>query len=131
MAETELGEMRDMATADRPEEARILALFDHFGAKADTAGNRGCPFVHASLQADEPAGAIHALVRSYKHALRGHVLGLLDRDRADPGDLADQIVILLDGMVTQPYLKAAAHPADAAKRAATILLCARRAGDGG
>ena len=122
MAETDLRELRGLETNGQSEEERILALFGHFDGKARGADDRGCPFIHAALQAAEPAGPIHALVRSYKRALREHVLGLLDERRANRDELADQIVILLDGAVTEGYLKGVAQPASSARRAATTLL---------
>lgn len=122
LAATELGEIRAMDTADQTEHARIAALFDHFDRKGRGADDRGCPFVHASLQAAEPAGPIHALVRSYKRALRDHVVTLLDQGRGNRPELADQILILLDGAVTERYLQGASHPMDAARRAAILLL---------
>ena len=129
MAETTLRELRDMDTV-LPEATRVLALFDHLGGKPDGPDHRGCPFIHASLQDAEPTGQIHALVRSYKLALRDHVFGLLDEKRDNRDELADQIVILLDGMVTEAYLKGVSQPLRAAKRAADALLRAARADDG-
>ena len=127
MAQTTLRELRDIKTSGRSEEARILALFDHLSGPADDGDPRGCPFIHASLQAAEAAGPIHALVQSYKRALRDHVFGLLDDGRAQRADLADQIVILLDGMATERYLRGVAHPTRSAKHAAAVLLRAARA----
>ena len=121
IAET-LDELLGIETTGRSEEERIHDLFNHFDLSAQGADYRGCPFVHASLQAADPAGPIHALVRSYKRALREHVLSLLDEDRAGRTGLADLILILLDGAVTEAYLKGVDHPAASAKRAATTLL---------
>ena len=122
MTQATLGELRDMKTAGRSEEARILALFDRLSGTAEKADPRGCPFIHASLQAAEPAGPIHALAQTYKRALRDHVFALLDDGRADRAELADQIVILLDGMATEGYLQGVACPKNSAKRAAAVLL---------
>ena len=122
MTQATLRDLAGMTVTGRSEEARILALFDRLSGMDDRADPRGCPFIHASLQAAEPAGPIHALVRSYKRALRDHVLALLDADRADRGDLADQILLLLDGMATEGYLQGVADPTRAAKCAATVLL---------
>lgn len=122
LAETTLRELLALETAGRSEEELVLALFDHLDGKTRGADYRGCPFIHASLQAAEPSGPIYALVRSYKRSLREHVFGLLDEDRADRADLADQILILLDGAVTEAYLKGVAEPGSSAKRAAATLL---------
>lgn len=115
MAGTTLRAPREMETAVQSEAERVLSLFDHFDSRANEADYRGCPFIHASLQAADPAGPIYTLVHSYKHALREHVLGLLDQDRSDRGELADLIVILLDGAVAEAYLKGVSNPAKAAK----------------
>lgn len=125
MMEADLRELRALETRERPEEERILALFRHFDGKAPRTDYRGCPFIHASLQAAEPSGPIYTLVQSYKRALREHVLGLLDENRANRAELADQIVILLDGAVTEAYLKGVAHPGQAASNAAVTLLQVR------
>lgn len=120
-AET-LEEIQGMDTIGKSEEQRIHDLFSHFDLNTDGPDYRGCPFIHASLQAADPSGPIHGLVSSYKRALRDHVLGLLDGDRADRAELADVILLLLDGAVTEAYLKGVAHPASLAKRAVSTLL---------
>lgn len=122
MVETDLHQLRCLKTSGRSEEDRVIAVFRHFDGKAPRIDYRGCPFIHASLQAAEPSGPIYALVRSYKRALRRCVFALLDEKRANRAELADQIVILLDGAVTEAYLKGVAHPGRAARRAATALL---------
>lgn len=122
LAETILRELGETETAGRSEEDRVLALFDHLDGKTRGADYRGCPFIHASLQAAEASGPIYALVRSYKRSLREHVFGLLDHGRPNRADLADQILILLDGAVTEAYLKGVAQPGSSAKRAAATLL---------
>lgn len=130
MVEAALRNLREMDRAGRSEDERILDLFIRFANPTDEADRRGCPFIHASLQDAEPAGSIYTLVQSYKRALREHVLGLLNENRASRAELADQIVILLDGMVTEAYLKGVADPTKAAKRAAVTLLHAPRASGG-
>lgn len=122
LAEATLRELSEVEVAGRSEEERILAVFDHLDGKSQGADYRGCPFIQASVQAAEPSGPIYALVHAYKRMLRDHVFGLLEERRADRGELADQIVILLDGAVTQAYLKGVAQPGSSAKRAAMILL---------
>ena len=120
-----LDELRGSPTAGMSEEARIHALFSHFDLKTQSSDFRGCPFIHASLQAADPKGPIHGLVTSYKRALRDHILSLLDEDRADRAELADLILILLDGAVTEAHLKGVDHPAASAKRAVGTLLKAK------
>ncbi len=122
MASTVLGALKETRTSERSEEQNILAIFDHFDRSAFETDHRGCPFIHASLQAPEPSGPIYAIAHSYKLALRGHVLDTLDEGRVNRAELADQVVILLDGAVTEAYLKGVADPVTAAKHAVATLL---------
>ena len=125
MTAESMQELQRIDTRGRSEVQRIHDLFDHFDLKSKVVDYRGCPFIHASLQAADPVGSIHGLVSSYKRALRDHVLGLLDLGRADRTELAEVILILLDGVVTEAYLNGVDHPANSAKRAVSILLKAR------
>lgn len=122
LAAMTLRELQEMDNKGRSEEERILAVFDHFDGKSHGPDYRGCPFIHASLQGAEPSGPIYALVHAYKRSLRNHVFGLMDENRANRAELADQIVLLLDGAVTEAYLKGVARPGSSAKRAVATLL---------
>ena len=120
MAET-LAELREMDVAGRSEEARVHDLFRRFDPGTD-AGPRGCPFIHASLQAADPTVPIHTLVRAYKRALRDHILTLLDTERPDRAELADLILILLDGAVTEACLDGVDDALASARRGVSRLL---------
>lgn len=122
MARAALHALSGMETSGRLEEENILAIFDHFDRSEHEADYRGCPFIHASLQAAEASGAIYAIVHSYKRGLREHVFHMLDEGRWNRAELADQIVLLLDGAVTEAYLKGVADPMTAAKHATATLL---------
>lgn len=122
MARAALQALGELETSGRSEEESILAVFDHFDRSEREAGYRGCPFIHASLQAADASGPIHAIVQSYKRGLREHIVHALDEGRRNRAEVADQIVLLLDGAVTEAYLKGVADPMTAAKRAAATLL---------
>lgn len=122
MADATLRALGEMETAGRSEEENILALFDHFGRSETEADYRGCPFIHASLQAADASGPIYAIVQSYKRGLREHIVRIIGAGRGNRAELADQMVLLLDGVVTEAYLKGVAHPMAAGKRAAAALL---------
>jgi len=122
MARAVLQALSGMETSGRSEEGNILAIFDHFDRSGHEADYRGCPFIHASLQGAEASGPIYAIVHSYKRRLREHIFQVLDESRRNRAELADQVVLLLDGAVTEAYLKGVADPVAAAKRAAATLL---------
>lgn len=117
-----LHDLRNVNKAGRSEEKLILGVFDYLDSKAKRDDYRGCPFIHASLQDGEPSGAVFELVSSYKRALREHVFGLLDQSRKNRADLADQLLVLLDGAETERYLKGVTNSTNSAKRAAKALL---------
>ena len=70
----------------------------------------------------DASGPTYAIVHTYKRGLREHIVHLLDESRRNRAELADQVVLLLDGAVTEAYLKGVADPVTAAKRAAATLL---------
>ncbi|WP_375463583.1 TetR/AcrR family transcriptional regulator [uncultured Methylobacterium sp.] len=125
MARAALQALGAMERSGRSDEETILGVFDHFDRRGQDADARGCPFIHASLQAADASGPVYAIVQAYKRGLREHVLHLLDAGRPNRAELADQIVLLLDGAVTEAYLRGVADPMTAAKRAAETLLRAR------
>ena len=122
MACATLQALREMEAFGRSDEENILAIFDHSDRSGREADYRGCPLIHASLQAAEASGPIYAIVQSYKRGLREHIFRLLSEGRRNRAELADQIVLLLDGAATEAYLKGVADPMTAAKRAAATLL---------
>jgi len=122
LIETTLAELQQVPITAASEEDRVLRVFDHFACAGDKGDHRGCPFIHAGLQAAEARGPVYRLVQSYKQALRDYLLGLLDEDRENRAELADQLLILLDGGVIEGYLQGVARPARSARRAATTLL---------
>ncbi len=126
MARAVLQALSEMETSGHSDEENILAIFDHFDRSEHEADYRGCPFIHASLQAADASDPIYAIVHSYKRGLREHIVHVLDEGRRNRVELADQIVLLLDGAVTEAYLKGVADPVTTAKRAATTLLRSTR-----
>lgn len=122
LIETTLAELQQGPITAVSEEDRVLGVFDHFARAGDKGDHRGCPFIHAGLQAAEARGPVYRLVQSYKQALRDYLLSLLDEDRENRAELADQLLILLDGGVIEGYLQGVAQPAGSARRAAATLL---------
>jgi len=122
MAQATLARVDAVLAGEKDEKHRITALFDHFGRNAHKPSFRGCSFIHASLQEADPHGPLYGVVQTYKKALRERVLQALDARRRSPKLLADQIVILLDGAVTEAYIQGVADAMTAAKSAALTLL---------
>lgn len=121
LAQETLTSLRELVVDAASDERNLLAIFDHFAKKQVDASFRGCAFIHASLQPPEAAGDVYAIVHAYKLALREHLYGLIDPNRQNRAELADQILLLLDGAVMEAYLRGAADPVGAAKRAVAVL----------
>lgn len=122
MASLTLQALERARSGSRTEEGRIEAIFDLFGAATGNSDYRGCPFIHASLQEAQPEGPLYSLVQAYKKELRAHILAALEEERSDRSELADQILMLLDGAVTEAYIKGVADPIRVAKRAVAALM---------
>ena len=122
MAEAGLARIDAVIAAETDEKGRIDALFTHFGRNVHKPDFRGCSFIHASLQEADPHGPLYAVVQAYKRALRGRVLAVLAPRRPNRELLTDQLVILLDGAVTEAYIKGVGDAITAAKAAALTLL---------
>ena len=126
MAGAALRMLEELGDSDLTEEDRIVAIFDHFARSTRRPDYRGCPFIHASLQEAEPSGPIFGIVHEYKRALRQQIFDLLDAERGNRAGLADQLVLLLDGAVTEAYIRGVEDPLSAARNAARTLLAAAR-----
>lgn len=122
MAEAALARLDMIIESEDSESKRIQAIFIHFGRNSHKPGYRGCSFIHASLQEADPHGPIYEIVQAYKRSLRGRIETALDGRRRNRAELAGQIVLLLDGAVTEAYIKGVADPMEAAKKAAMVLL---------
>ncbi len=120
LAEQIMQNLTEVAAQKRTEEEKVLSLFDQIGTVKE--GWRGCPMIHASLQAEESLGEIYDIVRSYKRKLRAFIFDQLDQARFARDELADQLLLLLDGLATQAYLDGAVSPVSSAKQAVKILL---------
>ncbi|OON41026.1 hypothetical protein BTJ39_03390 [Izhakiella australiensis] len=112
--------LTDTTARKKGEREKILGLFDEIAAQQED--YRGCPMIHASLQAEEAAGEVYQLVQAYKQRLRAFIYQQLSEKRHEREMLADQILLLLDGAATEYYLRGALTPLASARRAVSILL---------
>ncbi|MBY3307622.1 TetR/AcrR family transcriptional regulator [Rhizobium laguerreae] len=123
MAADTLALLEQASSNCETEASRVEAIFAFYESRTKKPHYRGCPFIHASLQEAEPRGAIYDIVQRYKRGLRDHIRNSLEGTRSRRAELADQIVLLLDGAVTESYLRGVSSPMTAARNAATVLLC--------
>ncbi|NUT97695.1 MAG: TetR/AcrR family transcriptional regulator [Saccharothrix sp.] len=113
------------ATMDRAGEdprTRLLAIFDELDRVVATPTFRGCRYLAAdlSLAPDHPA---HEVTRTYRTRLHALLHAELDRlNHPSPTTAADQLHLLIEGVLATGAANPGTHPGQAAKAlAATIL----------
>lgn len=99
---------------------KILSLFEHI--VLDDIYHRGCPMHHAILQSIETHGEVFEIVQTYKARLRLIIFNNLNIERHNRDELADQILMLLEGATIQYYLRSAIYPLASARKAVLVLL---------
>jgi AcrR family transcriptional regulator len=106
---------------------RLLALFDALAEQVQPERCRGCPFLMTLAEFpdhDHPARveavATKAWVRQYLRGLSAELAA--DTPVADPDELADQIVIIMEGVYASVQALGADGPAKQGRQLAAILL---------
>ena len=102
---------------------RILAVFDQLDKTTSTPGFRGCRYVAAELCLTDPGHPAHQVTRAYTERL--HALfekELADLGNPDPTAGADQLLVLIDGVLVVAALRPGSHPARAVRPLVEQLL---------
>ncbi len=115
-------EQVDEITAAHPEpRERVLAVFDAYEAWLSRDGYRGCAFLNATSEFPDPSDPVREVVRHHKTALHGYLRAQLAR-AGEPDELADELMLVLEGAAVQSVVAQNATPFRTAKRLATSLL---------
>lgn len=122
MADETLRGLNEISPDEESECDRVFAVFDYFEQGMKDGKFRGCPFVQASYQSPESLGRILSIVHSYKRNLRDRIFRVLDHTKPERSEIADQILLLLDGAVIESYIQGVPNPIASAKRASAALL---------
>jgi AcrR family transcriptional regulator len=119
-------EQRYRAALDSGGEAprdRLLAVFDTLDKTTSSKNFRGCRYTAAELSLPDPNHPAHAEVRAYKQRLHD----LFEREleslgHPTPATAADEIVMLIDGVLVQAVTHPGTHPAKTARRLAELVI---------
>jgi len=107
---------------DVPRE-RILAVFDELEKITTAPTFHGCRHTAAELALTDPAHPAHAEVRAYKDRLHEiFATELRAHGHPDPAFGADQLLVLVDGVLAHAVTRPDAHPALAARPLAEAIL---------
>ncbi|HYA45696.1 MAG TPA: TetR/AcrR family transcriptional regulator [Acidimicrobiales bacterium] len=109
------------AAGPKPRE-QLVGMFDALVAACRTTGYHGCAFISTASEAT-PGTAVHARAMAHKQAVNNWVQELAIAAGADePDRLARGLTLLLDGGLSAGVLDADPGAAEAAQRAAGVLV---------
>jgi AcrR family transcriptional regulator len=119
--------MAATAPAVGPPRARILALFDALDEQVQPQRCRGCPFLMALAEFPDPQLPAHAHAVATKAWVRDRLQTLTDALAAttplsDPGALADQLAVVMEGVYASAQALGADGPARRARAIAETLV---------
>lgn len=114
---------RRMAALGKSPRGQLLAMFDALGEWIEEPGFRGCMFVKAASEFQEPDHPIHAQAAAHKALIYDHLHGLAAQAGAgDPDRLARQLLVLKEGAIVTAQVEGCRAAAPQAKDAAMTLL---------
>jgi AcrR family transcriptional regulator len=114
---------RRMATLGKTPRGQMLAMFDALEEWFEEPGFRGCLFIKAAAEYQDPQHPIHAQAATHKALIYDHLRDLAAQGGAgDPALLARQLLLLKEGAVVAAQLEGCRAAAAQAKDAAITLL---------
>ena len=91
---------------------RVLAVFDELDKTTSARGFRGCRYIAAELALTDPAHPAHEVTRAYTERLHAlFVEELTALGHPDPRSGADQILVLIDGVLVLGAIRPGSAPA--------------------
>jgi AcrR family transcriptional regulator len=121
--QTWFGQLRAAARAagDDPRE-QMAGMFDALASACRREGYHGCAFINTAAESQADSD-VHARTVEHKNLVRAWVTDLASRaGAADPGQLARQLTLLLDGGLSAGVLDVDPATPAAAKAAARVLI---------
>ena len=108
-------------TARRPED-RALTIFDALKEWFETPEFRGCPFINTVAEISDVRHPARKAAIGFKQNLLELIHDTLRASGQDRGDLAEQMLMLVDGAIVRATMTASSAPATKARKAAAKLL---------
>ncbi|MGD1925153.1 MAG: TetR/AcrR family transcriptional regulator [Paracoccaceae bacterium] len=119
--------MDELGTTPRE---KLLAIFDALDEWFGERGFKGCMFIKASAEYQDPEDAIHAQSSEHKRLLYDHVVESTKQlDVASPEGLAQQLLLLKEGAIVMAVLGRGRDAARDAKAAAKGLIDSQASSD--
>jgi AcrR family transcriptional regulator len=111
---------------DLPPRQRLLATFDVLNEWFDDPKFKGCMFIKASAEFQEPSHPAFTQSAEHKRLLQQAIKFIAEQAGArDPDLLSRQLLILKEGAIVAAHMGFDPYPADVAKQAAEALINAQ------
>ncbi|MBX8602848.1 TetR/AcrR family transcriptional regulator [Pseudomonas cichorii] len=108
--------------AETPEE-RILGMFTVLTGWFESEGFRGCAFINTAGEIGDPEDPVRLIAKDHKQKLLDYVIELCEQLSVPaPEALARQLLILIDGAITQALVMGDHAAAENAREVARLLL---------
>lgn len=118
-----IGELAIKTGDDPPAAGRLTAIFDALGEWFQEDDFRSCLSIRASSEYPDREHAVHKVSAEHKRLLLTYIIGLAHQAGAEnPGALARQLMLLMDGAIITAHLQGPKGVAEDAKTAATALI---------
>ncbi len=115
--------MREMERRGRTPQEQLLALYDTLEDWFGTPGFQGCMFVNAAAEFAEQNNPIHVVAAEHKRLFGAYIQELAARTgAANPGELAKQLLLLMEGAIVTTHVSGKGDAARRAKRIAQGLM---------
>ena len=115
--------MRDVERRTRDPRGRLVACFDVLAEWFARPDFSGCTFINAAAEFGQSGNPIHGACAEHKRLVAAYVRDLVEAAGAtEPQDLADGLVLLMEGAVVMTHVAGDAEAAAKAKRAAEVLI---------
>lgn len=112
-----------MAAAGDDPRARLLAVVDRLGKVASAPDFHGCRYLAADLALTDPDHPGHQVTRDYRRTIHGLFSDeLVALGHTRPEFAADQLLILVDGLLAAGATRPAIQPAPAARELAEHII---------
>lgn len=112
-----------IAAANGDPRDRLLSVFDWLAQWFESREFRGCRFINAAVQIQDPHHPAYAIPRHHKEEVSRLFFELgREAGAADPSRLASELSLLVDGAVIRALLEGDSGAASRAKELATLAL---------
>ena len=103
---------------------RILAMFDILDEWFTNKNFHGCLFINATAEYSKTDDPIHAFAAEHKRIFAAYIREILAADRgiADPENVAQQLMMLIDGAIVTAQISGPEKAVNKAKEAAETIL---------